>query len=55
MVVDIEWVQILLQNCEKLQNYRFKQGKKEHILSEVCMIKKALIVVYLRRDEKKYV
>ena len=25
----IEWEQILLQNCEKLQNYRFKEGKKE--------------------------
>ena len=43
MVVDIEWVQILLQNCEE-------------ILSEVCMIKKGpYSSVYLRRDEKKYV
>ena len=42
-VVDIEWVQIVLQNCEKLQNYR---AKKEQILSEVCMIKKGLIVLF---------
>ena len=42
-VVDIEWVQIVLQNCEKLQNDR---AKKEEILSEVCMIKKGLIVLF---------
>ena len=42
-VVDIEWVQIVLQNCEKLQNDR---AKKEQILSEVCMIKKGLIVLF---------
>ena len=42
-VVDIEWVQIVLQNCEKLQNYR---AKKEQILSEVCMIKKGLLVLF---------
>ena len=23
IVLDIEWVQFVLQNCEKLQNYRF--------------------------------
>ena len=46
----IEWVQIVLQNCEKLQNYR---AKKEKILSEVCMIKKGPhSTVYLRRVEK---
>ena len=28
IVLDIEWVQFLLQNCEKVQNYRFKWGKK---------------------------
>ena len=28
IVLDIEWVQILSQNCERLQNYRFKLGKK---------------------------
>ena len=39
----IEWVQIVVQNCEKLQNYR---AKKEQILSEVCMIKKGLIVLF---------
>ena len=37
--MDIEWVQIVLQNCEKLQNDR---AKKEQILSKVCMIKKGL-------------
>ena len=42
-VVDIEWVQIVLQNCEKLQNDR---AKKEQILSKVCMIKKGLIVLF---------
>ena len=25
----IEWVQFVLQNCETLQNYSFKQGKKK--------------------------
>ena len=41
---------------KKLKNYRFKQDKKEQILSEVCMIKKEpYSTVYLRRDEKKYV
>ena len=24
IVLDIEWVQFVLQNCEKLQNYKFK-------------------------------
>jgi len=28
ILVDIEWLQFVLQNCEKLQNYRFKWGKK---------------------------
>ena len=42
-VVDIEWVQIVLQNCEKQQNDR---AKKEQILSKVCMIKKGLIVLF---------
>ena len=32
-----------LPHCEKLQNYR---AKKEQILSEVCMIKKGLIVLF---------
>ena len=47
-----------MQNCEKLQNYRFKEGKKEQILSKVCMItskKGPHSTVYLRRDEKKLV
>ena len=58
IVLDIKWVQFVLQNCEKLQNYRFKEGKKEQILSEVCMIKKQRLIVlsaYLRRDEKKWI
>ena len=42
-----EWVQIVLQNCEKLQNYR---AKKEQILSEVCMIKKGLHIVLFTWD-----
>ena len=43
-------------NCEKLQNYGFKWSKKKQVLSEVCMIKKGPhSIVYLRRDEKKYV
>ena len=55
IVLDIEWVQLVLQNREILQNYRFKQGKKEQILSKVCMIKKGPHgTVYLRRDEEKY-
>ena len=29
IVLDIEWVQFVLQNCEKLQNYRFKWGQKK--------------------------
>ena len=29
IVLDIERVQFVLQNCEKLPNYRFKWGKKE--------------------------
>ena len=24
IVLDTEWVQFVLQNCEKLQNYKFK-------------------------------
>ena len=49
-------MQFVLQNCEKLQNYRFKEDKKGQILSEVCMIKKGPhSTVYLRRDGKKYV
>ena len=42
----VEWVQFFLQTCEKLQNYSFKQGKKEQILSEVCIIKKGLVVLF---------
>ena len=43
--MDIEWVQFVLQNCEILQNYRVKSGKKEQILSDVCMIKKECLIV----------
>ena len=39
IVLDIEWAQFVLQNCEKLQNYRFKWGKEKQILFDVCMIK----------------
>ena len=28
IVLDIEWLQLVLQNCEKMQNYKFKWGKK---------------------------
>ena len=28
IVLDIEWLQFVLQNCEKLQNYRLKYGKQ---------------------------
>ena len=37
-----------------VQSHRFKLGKKEQTLSEVCMIKKTTLrsTVYLRRDEK---
>ena len=43
-------MQILLQNREKVQNYRFKKGKKEEILSEVCMIKTRALIVLFTRD-----
>ena len=46
IVLDIEWVQFVLQTREILQNYRFKQGKKEQILSKVSMIKKSFIVLF---------
>ena len=39
IVLDIEWAQFVLQNWEKLQNYRFEEGKEKYILFEVCMIK----------------
>ena len=40
IVLDIEWAEFVLQNCEKLQNYRrFKQGKEKQTLFKVCMIK----------------
>ena len=53
IVLDIKWEQFVLQNCEKLQNYRFKLGKKEQILTEVCVIKTTAphSTDYLRRDE----
>ena len=35
----------MIKNCEKLQNYRVKYGKKGQILSEVCMIKKESFIV----------
>ena len=40
IVLDIEWTEFVLQNCEKMQNYRFIEGKVEQLLFEVCMIKK---------------
>ena len=58
IVLDIDNLQFVLQNCERLPNYRFKSCKKRQILSEVCMIKKKTAphsTFYLRRDEKKYV
>ena len=56
IVLDIKWLQFILQNCEKLQNYRFKYGKKEQILSDDCMVKKGPhSTVYPTHDEKKYV
>ena len=45
-----------VQNCENLQNYSFKQGKK--ILSEVCMIKKKQRLIVLFTSDvmyKKYI
>ena len=50
IVLDAEWVQFVLQNCQKLQNYGFKQDKKEQILSEVCMIKKKRLIVLFTSD-----
>ena len=47
----IEWVQFVLQNCEKLQNYKFKYGKKINSVRGLYVKRKQrLIVVYLRRD-----
>ena len=55
IVLDIKWVQFVLQNCEKLQNYWFNLNrvKKEKILFEVCMIKKQRLIVLLTSDVKK--
>ena len=56
IVLDIEKVQILSQNCERLQNYRFKLGKKRTNSVRGLYDKKGPhSTVYLRRDEKKYV
>ena len=47
IALNIEWVQpvFVLQNCEKLQKYRFKKDKKEQNLSEICRKKQRLIVL----------
>ena len=52
IVLYIEWVQFVVLNCEKLQKYRFKQGKKEQNLSDRGLFKKAAphSAVYLRCD-----
>ena len=44
----------VVKNCRVIA--RFKQGKKEQILTEVCMIKKTAphSTVFFRRDEKVY-
>ena len=59
IVLDIEWVQLVLQNCENCRIMGLNRAKKEQILYEVCMIKKLKATphstVYLRRDEKKCV
>ena len=55
IVLDIEWVQFFLQNCEKLQNHSFKQGKKQNTVRGMYDKKGPRSTVYLRRDEKKYV
>ena len=41
IVLDIEWVQFVLQNCENCRIIGLNRAKKEQILSEVCMKKTA--------------
>ena len=38
IVLDIEWVQFVFQNCENCRIIGLNRAKKEQILSEVCMV-----------------
>ena len=54
IVLDIEWVQIVFQNYEKLQNYRFKWGKKRtNSFQGLYDEKKRLIVLFTSEVTKK--
>ena len=62
IVLDIEWTEFVLQNCEKMQNYRFIEGKVEQLLFEVCMIKNRHTGILLfssdlmyKNTDKKYI
>ena len=58
IVLDIDNLQFVLQNCEKLPNYRFKSCKKRTNSVWGLYDKKKTAphsTFYLRRDEKKYV
>ena len=54
IVLDIEWAQFVLQNGEKLQNYRFKKGEEKHIVFEVCMIKNRQTGIVLFSSDHMY-
>ena len=40
IVLDIAWVQFVLQNCENCRIIGLNRAKKNKILSQVCMIKR---------------
>ena len=48
IVLDIEWVQFVLKNCEKLQNYRFKwkRQKRKNSVRGLYDKKEGLIVLF---------
>ena len=58
IVLDIKWVQFVLQNCEKLQNYWFKLNRVKKKNSVRGLYDKKTTphsTAYLRREEKRVV
>ena len=56
IVLDIKWMQFVLQNCEILQNYLFNLNKAKRTNSVRGLYDKKTAphsTAYLRRDEKR--
>ena len=56
IVLDIKWEQFVLQNCEKLQNYRLNRAKKNKFWPRSVWLKQQRLIVLIISDVmKKYI